>query len=83
MLALGFLAFEPRARYPARAPCAKPRVPVREACGVNVELVLSHAANALHLPHVPLKTAACATANPKRWHARGRGFVHSAHTSMV
>jgi len=49
---------EPRARYPARAACARPRVPVRGNPGVKLELIVSHPEQAPHLPLVELNTAA-------------------------
>jgi len=49
---------EPRARYPARAPCAAPRVPVRGRRGAKLELVMSYPEGAPHLPSVSLRRVA-------------------------
>jgi transposase InsO family protein len=49
---------EPRARYPANAPCARPRVSVRGSCGAKVKLIVSHPDGASHLPVVRLQRAA-------------------------
>lgn len=49
---------EPRARYPARALCAAPRVPVRGRRGVRLELVVSSPEGAPHLHSVALRRVA-------------------------
>ena len=49
---------EPRARYPASAPSAAPRAPVRGKRGARIELILSHPTGASHLPVVRLRRAA-------------------------
>jgi len=50
--------FEPRPRYPARAPCAAPQVPLRGKRGVKLELVVSHPDGAPHLPSLALRRVA-------------------------
>jgi len=46
---------EPRARYPARAPCAAPQVGVRGRRGEKLELVVTSPEGAPHLPSVTLR----------------------------
>ena len=49
---------EPRRRWPANAPCAKPSVPVDGETGAVFHLALTHHADQDHLPIVTLRRAA-------------------------
>ena len=49
---------EPRARYPARAPCASPQRRIRGKRGVRLRLVVAPFEGASHLPVVELRRAA-------------------------
>ncbi|OQB85564.1 MAG: Integrase core domain protein [Planctomycetes bacterium ADurb.Bin126] len=48
---------EPRAAWPAAAPCAAPRVPIRGAPGQRMRLVFEYHAGRKHLPIVKLAAA--------------------------
>lgn len=52
--------FEPRARYPAKSPCAAPVARVRGKCGVKLRLVVSgfEGGDPKLVPHVELRKAA-------------------------
>ena len=49
--------FEPRARWPKRARCAAPNVPVAGSPGAQLELVLRKLANKKHLPVIEIRRA--------------------------
>ncbi len=50
--------FEPRARYPARSPCAAPQITIRGERGCKLRLIVSNFEAASHLPLVEIERAA-------------------------
>ena len=50
--------FEPRARWPRRSPCARPRVLIRGSPGSRFVLCVGYRAGRKHLPFVSLKRVA-------------------------
>ena len=52
------LRFEPRARWPRKAPCASPHAPVAGHCGTPIHLDVLYYSGRQHLPIVELRPAA-------------------------
>lgn len=50
--------FEPRARWPKKARCAAPNVPVKGGTDTNLRLIVSRLENRAHLPVIELRRAA-------------------------